>query len=266
MMDSNPRFKTLYEFDYHFLVPKLTCTEVWPLKDLVRASGQVIFDVGASHGAWTKAWLDTFGPAVEQIHLFEPLPGNAAQIRDKLKIGFFDEHMAGLSNRLVLNEFGIGDSVGTGTLNFNHATSGLSSFAQSACTLPDRVVQLDRSVDVPVRTLDDYCLEKSIDRIDLVKIDTEGFELNVLRGGFGLFERQAVSVVIFEFGSHQVAQNHSFRDFYEFFTDYGYRMFQLGLGKQGWKRMMIDQYEERFEDFSDTWMFGACLPGINNDV
>ena len=48
--------------------------------------------------------------------------------------------------------------------------------------------------------------------------------------------------------------------FYEFFTGHGYEMFQLGLGKQGWNRLPIDQYMGLYENFSDTWMFGAFLP------
>ena len=262
-MIQNPRFDNQYPFDYHFLVPKLICTEVWPVRDLITQHAQIIFDVGASHGVWTKAWLDSFGPAVEQIHLFEPLPGNAAEIRDKVNSGFFEDCMPGVSGRLQLNEFGLGETDAMAVMHFDHPTSGLASLAQSACVLPDRVVQLDREIGVPVSTLDGYCREKRIEFVDLVKIDTEGYELNVLRGGQDLIDRKSIGVVLFEFGSHQRAQNHAFSDFFDFFVGRGYRLFQLGLGKQGWKRIEIGAYEDRFEDFSDTFMFGAYLPGFS---
>ena len=37
-------------------------------------------------------------------------------------------------------------------------------------------------VDVSVITLDDYCSELGIARVDLLKIDTQGYDLEVLKG------------------------------------------------------------------------------------
>ena len=263
-MSKNPRFESAYPFDYHFLVPKLICTEVWPVRDLVRHHHQVIFDVGASHGAWTKAWVDSFGPAIEEFHLFEPLPGNAEEIRHKLQSGFFDETQPGMAQRIHLNEHAVGEARGFGSIHFDRPTSGLASLAQTECVLPDRVVKLTEQLRVSVCTLDDYCAERAVEWVDLLKIDTEGFELNVLMGAKNLLEKNAIGVVLFEFGTHQQSQGHMFSDFHRLFTDCGYRMFQLGLGKQGWKKQDVIRSEPRYENFSDVWMFGAYLPTVAN--
>ena len=45
------------------------------------------------------------------------------------------------------------------------------------------VVDKENSIAINVRTLDDYVAEQSLKQIDVIKIDVEGFELNVLTGG-----------------------------------------------------------------------------------
>src|ERR1700722_2164202 len=43
---------------------------------------------------------------------------------------------------------------------------------------------------VPVTTIDRFCVEHSIDRINLMKIDAEGYDLSVLEGARKLFANQ----------------------------------------------------------------------------
>lgn len=52
---------------------------------------------------------------------------------------------------------------------------------------------------VPAFSLDDFCRDRGVDRLDLLKIDTDGHELAVLRGARGTLERLRPPV-IFEIG------------------------------------------------------------------
>lgn len=51
---------------------------------------------------------------------------------------------------------------------------------------------------VQVETLDHFCAVQGITTIDLLKIDTQGFELPVLRGGSDLFSQHKIGAVLLE--------------------------------------------------------------------
>ena len=55
-------------------------------------------------------------------------------------------------------------------------------------------------VEGRVSTGDDYCREHSVSSLDLLKVDTEGSDLQVLRGFREMLERRAIDVVQFEYG------------------------------------------------------------------
>lgn len=59
----------------------------------------------------------------------------------------------------------------------------------------------ERGVErVSVQTLDDFCTTHEIEVIDYLKIDTEGFDLEVVKGGTQIFEEGRVRVVLAELG------------------------------------------------------------------
>jgi FkbM family methyltransferase len=60
-----------------------------------------------------------------------------------------------------------------------------------------------KRITVPCTTLDAYCLEKKISRIDILKIDTEGHDLAVLEGAMDLLRAGAVKFVYVEFNELQ---------------------------------------------------------------
>ena len=56
--------------------------------------------------------------------------------------------------------------------------------------------------DVHVTTMDQFCATNGIDRIDLLKTDTEGFDLQVLKGASKLLSRGRVRAIYSEAGVH----------------------------------------------------------------
>jgi hypothetical protein len=67
-----------------------------------------------------------------------------------------------------------------------------------------------------------------VGRIDLLKIDVEGHELEVLRGAESLFAGRGVRMVTFEFGGCDIDSRTFFQDFWYFFRERGMgRLFRI---------------------------------------
>ena len=84
--------------------------------------------------------------------------------------------------------------------------------------------------NVAVTTLDDYCDEHDVANINLMKIDAEGYDLDVLEGGRRLLERQGVDIFMFEFASGWAATKRYLWEAVEYLDPLPYRLFQLYNG------------------------------------
>jgi FkbM family methyltransferase len=83
---------------------------------------------------------------------------------------------------------------------------------------------------VSVTTLDDYCEQHEIANVNLMKIDAEGYDLDVLEGARKLLERQGVDIFMFEFASGWAATKRYLWEAVEYLDPLPYRIFQLYNG------------------------------------
>lgn len=144
---------------------------------------RVIFDVGANIGMFSliSATICSLGT----IHAFEPLPYAIAKIEKNRELNE-------LAN-IVINASAVSDIIGMIKLSviFNGTQASLN---------PSLVHEPDLSrVDASTVTLDGYVKQHSIDHIDMLKIDVEGAEYLVLRGG--LKTLQITKYVLIEYHS-----------------------------------------------------------------
>ena len=76
---------------------------------------------------------------------------------------------------------------------------------------------------VNVLRMDDYCSEKKIQHIDFLKIDTEGFEINVLKGASEMLTQAKIAFILCEVGFLRGnVRNTYFADICEYLSAYGY--------------------------------------------
>lgn len=177
--------------------------EAWLLKQLPRGSRPaVIFDVGANSGEYAVAALDAAGPCVA-VHCFEPSPAAFQEL----------SRILGRNQAVVLNKVGLSSQDGArAILHCNtHGGTGSSLIAKN---LPDGEFEYRLTEEVALRTLDSYATQHQVDRIDLLKIDVEGLELEVLRGAEHLLSTGRIDRIQFEFGEGSVTAGTHFRDFY----------------------------------------------------
>lgn len=85
---------------------------------------------------------------------------------------------------------------------------------------------------VPIETLDSFCERNGISHIDFLKIDTEGFDLNIMLGAGGMLARHCVDLVQAEVLMNADNKYHvPFSDVRQHLESFGYRLF--GIYEQG---------------------------------
>lgn len=152
--------------------------ELCGLRHLVRP-GSVCIDVGSAAGLYTMALSRLAGPA-GQVHSVEPLPFAHllwARILNARRTCNVRHHTVALGSEpgieLMSVPFGRYGLV-TGRSFLARQAGGPDSNAEFAGQI---------AVTVDVDTLDDLCTREAISRLDFIKIDVEGAELQVLEGG-----------------------------------------------------------------------------------
>lgn len=147
----------------------------------------IIFDVGANIGEISKLFqklLEDMSITNYEIHCFEPNP-NAFKELKKIK-----------NSKVFLNNTAIGKV--KGKRNFNClVNSELSSFYQID-TPPNASYILKKKIEVNVTSIDEYCESKNINKINFLKIDTEGAEPECLEGVQNLIKQDKVECVFTE--------------------------------------------------------------------
>lgn len=154
--------------------------------------GMTVFDVGANVGELTLLF-SRFAGAGGKIHAFEASGAAFARLETVCRA-------AGRRN-VALNHLALADKKGSIKLHV-YADEYLAFNSQAARPLADYGLNLEPVAveETAATTVDEYCAEKQIERIDLLKIDVEGAELQVLRGARKMLEAKRVGCLTFEFG------------------------------------------------------------------
>jgi FkbM family methyltransferase len=149
--------------------------------------GMIVADVGANVGYYSLLALSLVGSS-GRVLAFEP----AGRPRSRL-----EAFLRGTDNAEVLN-CALGAEAGNASLYVDRDPSNDTP----------TMVASEGGVPVPVRveTLDD-CLEaRGIDRVDLLKIDVEGWEPSVLDGASRLLARAGVGAILCELNDYWLSR------------------------------------------------------------
>jgi FkbM family methyltransferase len=143
--------------------------ETIPLFFRLATKAQATFDVGAYVGYYTL--LAGHANPKGRVFAFEPLPDNYARLLKNVeRNGFTNAHCINVA---------VGDS--EGEANFYSMPGGMQCSSSMSYEFMKSTGEPE-ILRVPVITLDEFVRENAIDRVDLVKIDTESTEPQVLLG------------------------------------------------------------------------------------
>jgi FkbM family methyltransferase len=175
----------------------------------------LLLDVGANTGQTISFFLETFGNA--RIIAFEPSPATFATL---------SAHFGGRAS-VTLEQIALGDSDGIASLHVTQGHSVNHSLLEPVWE-PDA-----RTVPVQVATLDRYCSDKGLDNVDFLKIDTQGFDLNVLRGAHTMLAAKRIrSVYVEVMFTSMYRKQSSFWEIYSFLESHSYQF--LGFYEQNY--------------------------------
>ena len=153
----------------------------WWFISLIAPQVETAFDVGANVGRWSAEVLRSC-LNLRSLSCFDP--SEAATIELTAAIGS--------DPRVRIARAAVSDSEGSIPFYEEDGTSETSSVVAGVSS--DAVKRMVRAVTI------DHEMEKlSLEHLDLLKIDVEGYDLHALRGARGALTRQAISFVQFEY-------------------------------------------------------------------
>jgi FkbM family methyltransferase len=190
----------------------------------------IVFDVGANQGDWSNL-VYTSKPGIT-IYAFEPFPHTYKNLCKNIQNPKFYPVNAALS-----------DSFGNMTF-YSYEDSTLNGFYDRAI-LKDKFHFTSSPITVLCDTLDHFCHEHKISKIDFLKIDTEGAEWKVLQGAQNLLKDQKIRNIQFEYGGCYQDAKTTLYQVCDFLTKNGYAIFFItpkGL-------LHLAQWDDSFENY-----------------
>ncbi|PYJ40189.1 MAG: FkbM family methyltransferase [Verrucomicrobia bacterium] len=173
--------------------------------------GCVVVDAGANIGIYSQFLAQCVGLA-GVVHSFEPEPTNFARLHQALS------HLPNVR----LNKVAIGDTTGEGmlyisdALNVDHRAYPTGEYIRQ--TTPIRAVKLD-----------DYF--RPGERVDLIKLDIQGYELHALRGAERLLQERAELKLLLECWPYGLAlAGGSTTQLHGFLRQRGFEVYQFHNG------------------------------------
>jgi len=144
--------------------------------------GDIAVDIGANLGLVTLR-LANLVTSEGRVHAFEPNPTMLRYLRTSIAHNDLD---------VQVHAFALGKQEENLSLYVPKKNAGRASL------LPHTNRELIEVHEVPVKMLSKVASQKNWDRIDFIKIDVEGFEADVFRGGIEVLKRTKPKAILFE--------------------------------------------------------------------
>jgi len=179
---------------------------------------EVAIDVGSHKGEFIDSLLEL--KKIKKIHAFEPQKEIFKELQYKYKN----------KNKVDLNNYALGSKKGEAILNINKLSSASSirNFNKKSLWYKFRNLLIHEKNSVifkkriKIDIIDNYFKLRSINSIDLLKIDVEGYELEVLKGTTKNMSK--VKYVVIEFTRNNAFQNYNSKLVSDFLTKRNFKL------------------------------------------
>lgn len=246
----HPFFRRLYANDNHWFTPKLVGPVIVPTfygfkmiiapdsNEIISRSlyyngtyeagtlyilskclqkGNTYLDIGSNLGLMALYASKCVGPN-GKVFAFEPEPGTFKLLKQNITLnGFTNVQPIPLA---------LGSAKNTAMIFNSQTNSGAASL------IPSKKLTGQQS-KIQVETLDDFICEKPIRPIRMIKIDVEGWELEVLKGGKKILSRADAPILCVECSKLHPMYGGTTEDIYTFVSDINhYQIYRLARGKE----------------------------------
>ena len=181
----------------------------------------IVFDIGSNIGSMTLPFAKVASRG--HVYAFEPTEYAYHKLIKNISLN------PKLAERITPVQLFLSDQTKS-----EHQIKAYSSWRVNGSALNTHPVHggsIKSAVSVPSVTLDDYCEENKIETIHLIKIDTDGHELNVLKGALRTLKK-CLPYVIFEIGLYVMKEQEiEFDDYYTYLNKIGYSLLNAKNGK-----------------------------------
>ncbi len=154
--------------------------------ELLRESlepGMTVVDLGANIGYYVLEAARAVGPD-GRVFAVEPDPRNFRFLERNVREN-------GYGDRVSTEALAMGEEDGTAELRLGHTTN-----VSTLVPLPGGEDDPGERVEVDVRSVDGYLADRGVNRLDFLRMDVEGFEVEIFRGMRRTLERGAVGMRI----------------------------------------------------------------------
>lgn len=171
--------------------------------------GDTFLDVGANIGMYSllaSKLVEDRG----KIVAFEPTPIIFERLQQNIRLNELTNVYA----------FNLGLSNQKSTIDFHVSKDGhdaWNSFALLDLHHESETIKID------VDTIDSFLIEKKIDKVDLIKVDVEGWEKYVLEGSVSLLQKEDAPIFLVEFTeTNAFAAGYYLGEIFDYMKSYGY--------------------------------------------
>lgn len=210
------------------------------LRELCQTKPKFCIDVGANVGTYSKIILENTDA---KVIAFEPLPETFEILRN-----LQNEY----GNRFTAVQKGLSDSPREMDLFYGPDNLQLATLSESVNEISYVREINQQRLRIQVDTLDNFYLQNLKDTCtscDLLKIDTEGFEYEVLKGAQYFITELKPKYIQIEFNLHHLYRNHTLKCFGQLLRNYS--CYQILPNKQGLIFRDINQFETNIFSFSN---------------
>jgi FkbM family methyltransferase len=178
----------------------------------------IFIDVGFNNGEWSEyvlrakqsAKVFAFDPCVDVIENYQKKSVNL--------------------NNLELIQLALSNQEGNQVFYDYGGRNGCNSLVKRNLDFEQYINIEPKEYIVEVTTLDNWCNRVGVSHVNLLKIDAEGYDLNVLEGASHLLDSQSIDVFVFEYASGWFSNKRFLWEASKFIDNKPYRLFKLFNG------------------------------------